>query len=1038
MTDRLRGGLLPGFSLRRPVTVVMGMIALIVVGSIAWRDLPLELVPGGFTPPFLFVQIPTLRASPEDVEERIALPAEELLSTVRNVERLGTRIRTRSASFIMEFRDGTDMDVAYNQVRDRVERLLPSLGDDIGQYFIWKYNPADDPVLWFAITLPEGSDDPGAVIERRLVPRIERIAGVSRVEVNGLARRVVAVDVDDRLAEAAGTSLWDLVQRLSRDNFALAGGEVEDAGSVRPLRIVARWASIEAMRELPVGEGLVLGDVADVRIEDRAERALYRVNGRPCVYLQVYKESTANTVEVARLVRETMTAGLADDPALAGAEPSYFFDQGELIEGSLGNLQQTAVFGAFFAVVVLAFFLRHARMTLVVTIAIPASLLATLVVMYAMGRSLNVLSLTGLMLAVGLVVDNSIVVVENIQRVLQQGASPRQAALKGAAEVALAIVVATLTTVVVFLPLILMTGDDMLSFYLSQIGVPVCVALVSSLFVSLLFLPLITSRVLGHTAPPRFPIITWLENRYAATLALALRRRADVALIGFAVFASTYVPMKAVSSTDQSSPNMNDFSIYVSFPETWSWDERADLLLEYEGILLAHETELGLRDLLVRYGAEWGRGMLRGFLVDPDDRPLDRDAVVERAQELLPERPGVSVSLSWRGVGSGQGTTVRLVGPDSRTLTGLATEVARRLRHIDGVTSVRVEGQDDGQNEVHFAVDRERAHRLGLSPWLVGGTIDFALRGRQLPGLRTSTGDLPIYIQSDLTQTDDRADFERLEMPGLYDGVTLADVATSEVVPGFGSIDRENRRTMLSLTITTGRDDLQALGAEINASVESMRWPRGYGLELGDRFTDLESSRREQNFAILLAVTFVFLLMGVLFESFVLPFSIVLSIPFAFTGVYWLLWLTGTSLDLMAGVGLIILIGIVVNNAIVLVDLASELRRQGMGRDEALVEAGRHRLRPILMTAMTTIFGLVPMAIGDASLVGIPYAPLGVAVIGGLVASTALTLFVVPLVYSLLDDGAGYVRYGLTRAFATVGGDPHADDGPAATDPGDA
>jgi len=1018
--DIPRGGWLPVLSLTRPVTVTMAFFALIVLGVISYRGIPLELVPSGFTPPFLFVQIPTLRSSPEDVEARIAIPAEDMFSTLRNLEQLGTRVRGNSASFIMQFSDGTDMDVAYNQVRDRIERLLPRLGDDIGQYFIWKYNPADDPVVWFAVTVDPSVDDPGRIIEERVVPRLERIAGVSRVEVSGAPRRVVVIEVDDRLAESAGTSMAELVTQLSQDNFAVSGGTIDDSGRRYPVRVTARYHSVDDIRRVAVGRtGLTIGDIAEVRVEDRRERAILRVNQRPSMFLEIYKESSENTVEVTERVRTTLEVELRGDERLEGVDFHYFADQGAIIKESLGNLQTTAVWGGFFAVLVLTFFLRDMRMTLVTTLAIPMSLLATLVVMYFAGRTLNVLSLAGFMLAVGLVVDNAIVVVESIQRRYNLGETRFMASLHGAADVGLAIVVATSTTVVVFVPMILMSGNEMLSFYLSQIGLPVCAALLCSLVVSLVFLPLMTSRVLARgdgsaRVVPRMRLLTWVESRYAGLLALALRRRMDFVIIGVVAFASMSYPMKHVATTDQTTPNINDFQIYLQTSDQLTFEEQEAALFAYEGILWAHRDELGIENLLIRHAPGRGRPRLQCFLRPSDQRTLDRDATIELAMSLLPPRPGVELSLTWRAATDPQNTTVRVSGPDSRRLADMSEEVAARLRGIEGVTSVTTEAGDDGQTELHFHVDRERALRLGLSPMVVGGSLDFALRGRELPSLRTDLAEFPVYVQGDISRINELDEVGQLEMPGTEERVTLGSVSTYRVTPGFRGIDRQNRRTVVSITIVTSREDIGGLRGDINRVMRGYDWPRGYGLEFGERFTALDQGQDDRKFAVILAITFVFLLMGVLFESFILPFSIVLAIPFAFVGVYWFLFATGTSFDTMAGVGLIILIGIVVNNAIVYVDRVESLRRDGTAREIALVEAGRERLRPIVMTALTTIFGLVPMALGDAALVGIPYAPMGIAVIGGLIASTVLTLVIVPVSYTLFDD----LRVAIARAFS--------------------
>jgi hydrophobic/amphiphilic exporter-1 (mainly G- bacteria), HAE1 family len=999
-----RGLAIPAFSLRRPVTVGVLFLAMLVLGAIAYRSIGVELIPSGFTPPFLYVEVPTLRSSPADVEQRIALPLEEMLATVRNVDTLGTRVRGNAASFMMEFADGTDMDVAYNQVRDRIDRVIPTLGDDLGQYFIWKYNPADDAVLWFAVGVDDTVDNPGWTVDHLIIPAFERIPGVSRIEAYGVPSRVVSLQVDERLVEAAGTSMVALIERLSQDNFAVSAGVVEDGSRTWPLRMVARYESLEEIRALPIGNGLRLGDIAVVEVQDRAERALYRIDGRSSIMLGAYKESTANTVDVARAVRRVATEELAADPRLDGVGFAFLFDQGAMIEGSIENLQQTAVYGGAFAVAILFFFLRRLGMTLLVTLAIPCSLLVTVVFMYFTGRSLNLFSLTGLMLAVGMVVDNAIVVVESIQARLLAGDTPRRAALYGAAEVSLAILVATLTTVVVFLPLIFMSGGETLSFYLANIGLPVCVSLLASLVVSLVFLPLATTFVLTNEPPPRVRSVDAISRAYVAVLRWAMSHRFEAWVIALVAFASVAIPMGTVTQTDQSEPNINDVRFILTVPDQYSWEEKVEIVLAYESALEAERETLGIEHLQVRMSSDRSRPQVRAFLKDPEERTLSRDEIIERATEVLPEFPAVTWSLRWGGTGAADAITVRVTGPDSQRLSELSEEVVRRLRLLDGVTSVQAEGGDTGQSEVQFRVDPERSLRLGLNAMTIGGTIDFALRGRRLPSYHGGGEELPMLIEGDLDRVDELDEIQHMPMPSLVESVVLGDVTASQLQPGYGSIDRQDRRTVSSITIVTSRDDLEVLRSEIMQVMEGFDWPRGYGLELGDRFADLESGAQDRLFALMLAVVSVFLLMGVLFESITLPFSILLSIPFAFTGVYWMLYLTDTQLDMMAGVGLVILIGIVVNNAIVLVDRISELRRQGVDRTEAILEAGSSRLRPIVMTALTTIAGLIPMAVGSSSLIGIPYNPLGRAVIGGLLASTVLTLVVVPLFYALIDD----------------------------------
>ncbi|TVR04469.1 MAG: efflux RND transporter permease subunit [Deltaproteobacteria bacterium] len=1006
-----RGGWLPSLALTRTVTARMLLLALVAVGVIVWRGMPVELIPSGFTPPFLFVQVPTLRAAPADIEQRIAIPAEELLATVRNVNRIGTRIGTNSASFLMEFRDGTDMDAAWNQVRDRLDRLRPELGDEMGRTLIWKYNPADDPMVWFGLSGTAHRTLSAATVDAVITPRLERIPGVSRVEAFGAAEPTVIIALDEPAVASAGLTVAELVEQLARDNFALAVGSIEDAGRVIPLRLTARFGSVEELRETPVGNGRRLGDVARVEVEDRADDALFRVNGEDAVMLAVYREAGANAVETSARVVRALEHELPGDPALEGLSLHVFFAQGDVITEALDNLGQTALWGGAFAVLVLFLFLRRPGMTLVVAAAIPLSMLLTLVVMQAMGRTLNVLSLTGMMLAVGMVVDNAIVVTENIQRRRQEGLPPREAALHGAAEVALAITVATLTTVVVFLPLILMSGSETLSFYLAEIGLPVCAGLLASLLVSLFFLPLASVMALGQGLPPDLPAVRWLEDALFRLVTLALRRRGDAFLIILLAFATVAWPLPRVIQTDRAEANINDFRVWMTFDDRTGPDERRAAASMAEAALLEAADELGIAHLMLRYGSGVARPQLRAFLRPPGERALDREEIIERAVERLPSVPGMNVSLAWDSTGSpNEPVTVRVVGPDSNRLAELGDAFGQRLRLIPGIRSVQVEGGEAGREELHLRVDRERSSRLGLSPMMVGAVVDYSLRGRRLPDLQREGDVLPVRVEGEGTERRELVDLMSLELAGMDEegnrqGISLDTVTSVELRRGYTSISRENRRTSLSLTLYTDREDLDRLAREIDAAAAAFDWPRGYALEKGDRFRALEEGAEDRRFALVLAITFVFLLMGVLFESIRVPFVILFSIPFAFVGVYWTLYLTGTPFDTMAGVGMVLLVGIVVNNAIVLIDRVQELRRAGRGIDRAIAEGARDRLRPILMTALTTIFGLVPMAIGTSALVGIPYAPLGRAVIGGLIASTLTTLVVVPLVYRVILGG---------------------------------
>ncbi len=1005
---------LPAWAVRRPVTVLMIFAALAVLGAVAYLRIPLQLLPSGFTPPFLYVSIPARPAPPSDLEASVAIPAEEALGTVRQVRRMRTQVSSSRVNVLLEFEDGADMDTAYGQVRDRLDRARGRWPRDVSEYFIWKYNPANEPVFWLGAVLPAaesaGAGDEAALLESKLIRRLERVPGVSQVEVNGSPEQQIAVEVDEVRANEAGVGVYGVVERLQADNFALPAGEVESGGRRLPLRVVARFEDLEAVRAVPINPaGVTLGEVATVRWAPRAEApSVYRINGRRGVVLEVFKESEANTVEVCAAVREVVRSG---DPALAGFEFVEFFDQGRHIERSLENLEETALWGGLFALIVLFAFLRRGGMTLTITMAIPVSLLMTLVVMYFSGITLNALSLMGLMLSVGMVVDNAIVVVESIQRERQAGRSPREAAVEGAGQVALAILVATSTSIVVFLPLILMSGSQTLSFYLGRIGYPVCVALAASLGVGLALIPLATTLRLGGAdkPPPRLPLVERLEGAYGRALGWCLRRRADMALLTLLLLASVAWPMGRLKETDGLGGNPNDMRIYAEFAETTRFEERDAWLQQAEATLQAHAEELGAEQLLVRMRPASTQARLQIFLKDPEARQeQDKAVLAERAMALLPPAPGVRLSTRWgEGEGGSSSVQVALRGPDSAKLAELGEERARRLRQLPGVVSAEPATEDATTRELHLAVEREVARRWGLTPAVVGGSVDYALRGRRLPDFHAPDREVELVVLGPPSRRTSLEALEDFALPSPLagrGGVPLGGVTTSSVASGYPSILREDRATVLEITVVPEGDDLAGLWADIEGVLATFELPRGVSVGGGERVARLKQNKSEQNFAVIMAVLCVFLLMGVLFESFVLPFSILVSIPFAFVGVYWTLYATGTSFDVMAGVGLVILIGVVVNNAVVLVDRVNQNRAAGLGREEAIVEAGQSRLRPILMTALTTIFGLVPMAAGRSSLIGIPYAPLGRTLMGGMVASTLLTLFVVPLCYTFFDE----------------------------------
>ncbi len=680
--------------------------------------------------------------------------------------------------------------------------------------------------------------------------------------------------------------------------------------------------------------------------------------------------------------------------------------------------------GGLFAGLVLLFFLRGVRMTALITLAIPFCVMTAVATLYFVGWTLNLLTMMGLMVAIGMVVDNAIVVVENIHRMRVKGGDPHEASIRGASEVGLAIAIATLTTVVVFLPLMLMSSEVELSFFLSRIGMPIIVALLASLFVAMFFIPLAAKRFGGTTTKGEQSSIGWARRGYGRGLAWSLAHRKDAVLIVLLLSATMVYPMGQIKRSDSMRGNLNDIRIRVATPPFFTRKDISDLGAEIEAFLDSKREVYSIRTVQLRYRVTGGsRLYFRVFLEEDENRAwwyqvyrevrnragatidgrMDRKAVIEDLRKNMPRFVGNQVVVE-SGGGSNPYINLMLWGDDLEMGAELLDEIELRLESLPSVVGI-LSDMERGENEVQVHIDRGLARKHGIASQVVAKSITYQLGGVKLPRYRSDEREVGVRLY---LRKLDRQTLEQLKnftFPSKSgELVPLSAFASFEVAKGAWKIYRANGKIRLVLKIFTTEDDLKGLYEEIGRAMEGFELPHGYSWDRGERFTKFKESEETMGFAVMMAITCVFLLMGVLFESFLLPFSVLFCIPFAFLGVYWMLYLTGTVMGQMAQVGIIVLIGVVVNNAIVLVDMVNRLRTEGRTRTEAILEAGANRFRPILMTTFTTVFGLLPMALGTSTMMGIPYAPMGRTMIGGLLCATFLTLFVVPLFYTYLDD----------------------------------
>ena len=1029
-------GILPSFSLGRRVTVLVLLATVLVVGVVAAVGIPLETFPRGFENPFLQVVVPWQDAPPQEVLEKIVIPLEDELATVRGIDRMSSLARTGMGFAFMRFKQGTDMDVAYREVRDRVQRVKPQLPEDADRVLVQKFDLADFPVYMVGLAVDPALTDFYNLIQNQVVLPLERIDGVASVNPAGLEEKEILIEVDRAKAESAGLNIFALAQDLQGDNFTLASGNVRSGASKLLLRSVARYAGEEDLRRRLVAPSVRLGDIAEIKYEEPEKDYSARVNRRPAVAVQVFKEGEVNTLEVCERI-EAAVEKMQKDPRLGDIEILPIFDQGQIIRSSLSTMIGSGRIGALFAVLVLFFFLRRLRMTLIIALAIPLSLLIGLTAMYFSGETLNILTLLALMISVGLLVDNSVVVAENIHRLHRQGASRRDAAVRGAGEIALAIVMATATTIAVFLPMSLLDGAA--QFFLLRLSIPISVSLVGSLVVALVFVPLAAYLTLPRRGAEKARPSAWrrtyqrvvgvfntayhrtlepVNEAYNRMLAVFLRRRAHLAVgitLVFLITAFGVFPQVKFAFQQESERTNFEFSFRLPKANTLS-----DTSLYFRGVEDFFEANRETWDLGGFYiEHRRSRGNMQAWFNSPRTNDISPRVVLDAMLEGMPESPGVEVFSSEQSRVSEcteKGVyCLRLYAEDHEELARVREDLEQILRQVPGVTGVK-KSSEESPNQLALVLDRERLQRQDINPQAVAGVVGYALRGQSLPKFYRDGNEIPVRVRFREENRESLAELQDFSVPtNQGDEVALATLAEVSFRPAEPTIFRRDKRVSRTISLELAQDTEEETTERLDAMTASMDLPEGVSFGAPTAITD-DGGFQGLVFAALMSMVFIYLLMAFLFESFVLPLSIILTIPLASIGVGWVHLLTGFSLDFLGGVAGVLLIGVVVNNGIVLIDYVIRLRDEGHRRTEALLMAASRRFRPIMMTALTTICATAPLTVGGTTETGFSYTSFGLSLIGGMTTATLLTLLVVPVFYSLFDDVRESARGALQRA----------------------
>lgn len=1004
----------------------MFVLGVIVLGWVSLRELPLEFLPS-FSSSNISVRVPYPSASPSEVERDVVLPLEQSLATINGIDALSSSSYADRGNINVTFVDGTDMDWATVEVRDRVERVRHLLPDGVENIRIRRFQSTDIPVMRFHLSSDWESDRMFAFAEEVVQRRLERLDGVAEVDIGGLQTPTIQVLLDpDRLA-AHGLDARDLNQAIRGNHINASLGELDERGMRWSIRAVGEFDSVQALRRLPLAGGVRLSDVAEVRYDFPEQWDYNFLNGSEALTFRINKDSTANLIDVVDAVRAELEA-IQALPTAEGLRLRIYSDTSEDVRQGLGQLRNTGLLGGLLALAAVFVFLRRYRTTMLIGIAMPLSVVATFVLLFAMRKAgwtditINVVSLAGLMLALGMLVDNSIVVIESIySKRNEQGLESTQAAIEGASDVALPIVASTITTMCVFLPLIFLGGEGRFSLYLTNIGLTVCIVIVSSLIIALTVVPLFASRLLRNQAPRPRLRLGWWQRTYDWMLRRTLRHRFAFTVAIVLLLWGSWHLLSTIERSFASRTLDREVVLNIDTPRQYSFEQTRELYEEVYALIDAKRDELDIKDVTYSYDRGTGRsrgGWSRGrqmniYLADESESTLSTIEIREAVRAMMPTRAGVNIRVAnSRSRGGSSGIEVELKGNDPSVLELLSSTIVESLQQIPDIRDVDT-SLESGNDEIRVEVSKAQALQVGLSSQAVAQTISSVLSDRAVSRFKAEDREIDIVMQYPEEERETLTQLQNVPVFATEAQLPLGAVAAFRTVSGPRSIERVDGQSKLTISANTTdpRANFAAMGA-VQQVLGGLSLPPGYSWSFGrwNRYQQRDS--QSGLFAIWFALPLVYMVLASLFESFSQPLTILFSVPFALLGVGVAMKLTEQPWDNMTMIGLIVLIGVVVNNAIVLLDHINRLRRGGLDRTAAILQGCQDRLRPILITAVTTILGMLPMVAplifpqwfgpleGRAS----TWAPIGLVIVGGLTTSTFLTLLIIPTIYSLIDD----------------------------------
>ncbi|MEJ2543438.1 MAG: efflux RND transporter permease subunit [Calditrichaceae bacterium] len=1018
-------------AIKRGVTFAMIYVIAVGFGLFSLLRLNLDLYPKMEFPVIAIITQYT-GVGPFDMETVITRPVEETVSAVENVNKVTSSSIQGLSIVTLEFEWGTDMDQAEIDVRNNLEFLKDALPSDISQPMVFAFDPSTQPILYLAVSSDlHGQAELRRISEQDIEPRMERVPGVAGSFTMGGMQREIKVLADPGRLRAHNVSIQQLVSALQMNNLQVPSGWIDNKQQEFTLQTVGEYSSMEQIENTAIAmtgpSSVRIKDVATVVDGFAEQRQRVWNNNKPAVMLMVQKQSDANTVTVCREVRDRIPDIQAILPE--GVKIETIIDFSDFITRSMSNLGNTAIQAIALTFLVLIFFLRNLRSSLIVAISIPVSMILTFAVMDQTGLTLNIISMAGLALAVGMLVDNSIVVLESIFRLREEGASPRDAAYNGASEVAMAITASTLTTLAVFIPVLFVPGIAGELF--NDMVVTIVFSLSVSLLVALTLIPLMASRFLLLTKKLHKDSIfnrigqkvsDWidkLQQIYAISLDWALDHRKLVIFTVVGLFAISVVAVSLMGGEFLPENDMGFIAIAVDRSPGTSLDAMDRSMHKLNQIIMDKVPEAEI--VYSNFGQGEGimslfstRGSSEGDITIRLKKLSERDRSMFEIQDVLREEfkklPDVYARFEDRGqsamMGSGSDIMVEIFGYDLDKAEAIAKQVEDKLKTVEGVVDVQTSFKESAP-ELQINIDRQRIADLGLSTTQVGQAVSTSILGTVATQYRDKGDEFDIRVQLNKEARTSKEDVDNIMIvTPLGRQIPLRSIADVSYTKAPKEIDREDQERMVSVNMSVSGRNLSSVRVDVEDAVRQISLPNDFRTEIGGTAEDQQESFEYLGLAFLVAIFLTYMVMASQFESFLDPFIIIFTIPMSFIGVALALVLTGTNLSVMALIGIVMLVGIVVNNGIVLVDYINQLRERGYELFDAIKKGGHIRMRPVLMTALTTILAMLPLALGLGES-GESWAPLARSVMGGLTIATVLTLIVLPVIYASVEIKAG-------------------------------